>query len=108
MDYDPQIRTFSKATGGKAEDDAIPIPLSKRERHSTIWFKDGTVILATSSTLFRVYGGILAHHSPVFRDMFSLSQPDAESESFDGVPVVHLSDDTTELAHFLSALHCIS
>lgn len=106
MDYDPQIVAFSVVEWNKPiEEDPIPLPLSQRERHSTVWFKDGTIVLATPSTLFRVYGGILAHYSPIFRDMFSLSQPDAESENFDGVPVVHLSDDATELSHFLSALH---
>ena len=44
-------------------------------RHPDLWYGDGTVILIAESTGFRVYQGLLAKHSEVFRDMFSLPQP---------------------------------
>ena len=66
-------------------------------RHPDLWFHDGTVILIAESTGFRVYQGLLAKHSEVFRDMFSLPQPTAvASETYEGCPIVHLVDDTAE------------
>lgn len=89
------------------------LSISQRGRHNTLWFNDGTVILATSTVLFRIYGGILAHHSPVFRDMFSLPQPQtvpSASETYDwesnayGVPIVEVYDDPQDLEHLLCAI----
>lgn len=81
------------------------MPVAERERHPKLWFHDGTIVLATPTMLFRVYGGILAYHSPLFRDAFSLPQPETKAETVDGTPVIHLADDAIELAHLLSALH---
>ncbi len=88
-------------------DEFTPIPLLRRHHHETLWFEDGSIVLATPQVLFRVYRGTLSRHSPIFHDMFSIPQPDAASnqEVLDGIPVVELHDDPEELAHFLSALH---
>ncbi|KAI0781742.1 hypothetical protein C8Q75DRAFT_572795 [Abortiporus biennis] len=40
-----------------------------------VWYEDGGVVLQAESTLFRVYPGILAEHSVIFKDMFSLPKP---------------------------------
>lgn len=53
---------------------------------------------------FKVFKGILAVNSPIFRDMFSIAQVQ-EGEYTDGCPVVHLSDNAQDLAHILKALH---
>lgn len=82
--------------------------ISQRERHPTLWYPNGTVVLATGPMLFRVYDGILAHHSPVFREMFqdlSVKSDDGyEREMVDDVPVVQLEDDVIEFGHFLNTL----
>lgn len=85
----------------------VSVPLDQRAKHPDLWFEDGSVVLATSDTLFRVYRGTLSRYSPVFRDLFSLPQPTSTSDQdmLDGIPVVHLYDDPTQLAHFLNALH---
>lgn len=44
-------------------------------RHSEFWFLDGSVVLLARNVLFRVHKTFLARHSSVFRDMFSLPQP---------------------------------
>lgn len=77
-----------------------------RQRHATLWYEDGTIILANKTTLFRVSREILARRSVLFKDMFSLPQPkelDSE-ETFDGLPVVVLDDSTQDLQHLLSAV----
>lgn len=97
------------------------LPLEKRERHKMLWFESGNVVIATSKMLFKVYDGILAMHSGVFKDMFSLPQTpksgqqakmtmeqDGEAEcveELDGVPVVHIHDNPEEMEHFLSAIY---
>ncbi|KAJ6550509.1 hypothetical protein B0H10DRAFT_2084607, partial [Mycena sp. CBHHK59/15] len=55
------------------------------------------------NVLFRVYRGILAARSPVFRDMLALPQPD-DAKMLDGCPVVHLSDSAADTMYFLKAL----
>ncbi|KAJ7694576.1 hypothetical protein B0H17DRAFT_1199101 [Mycena rosella] len=63
------------------------------------------VILKAGTRLFRVFTSILKNKSPVFADMFAMSQPDsADVESIDGVPVVLMHDDPTELEFFLKAI----
>ncbi|PIL26267.1 hypothetical protein GSI_12023 [Ganoderma sinense ZZ0214-1] len=39
------------------------------------WFSDGTVILVAQAVEFRVYRGLLAEYSPVFRAMFGAAAP---------------------------------
>ena len=91
-------------------------PPSKRKRadssevtvnpvRSDIWYDDGNIVLQTQHTQFKVYRGILAQSSPVFKDMFMLPQPTAEDiQLVDGCPVVHLSDSAAELSYVLRAL----
>ena len=66
--------------------------------HPEIWFDDGNIVLVARETAFRIYRRLLAGQSTVFSDMFasSTSSPD---ETFDGCPVVHLSDSPHDLAH---------
>ncbi|EIW56955.1 uncharacterized protein TRAVEDRAFT_128205 [Trametes versicolor FP-101664 SS1] len=67
------------------------------------WYEDGNLVLAAGNRLFRLYRGLLASRSPVFHAMVCSSSPKDE-ESFDGCPVVHLSDTSYEIQHFLRAL----
>lgn len=66
-------------------------------KHPTLWFEDGNVVLIAENTGFRVYRGLLARHSDIFRDMFSVPQPQTAAEdSFDGCPVVRMADDRAD------------
>lgn len=70
------------------------------------WFEDGTVVLQAEGTLFRAYSGILSRHSPVFDGLFQLPQPAAGPETYEGVPLVTLQDDSPlAVCRFLRALH---
>ncbi|OJT05560.1 hypothetical protein TRAPUB_3609 [Trametes pubescens] len=78
-----------------------------RKRDEEFWYPDGSIILVAGDVEFRVFKGILAKHSPVFRDMFSLPQPSdptsSASSAQDVCPVVHLSDSAEDLRHVLRA-----
>jgi hypothetical protein len=74
------------------------------QRDPHLWFEDGSIVLETESTQFRVYRGILAANSPVFKDMFSLPQPE-EQELVEGCPIVTLHDSPVDLGHFLRSIH---
>ncbi|EIW57114.1 uncharacterized protein TRAVEDRAFT_76005, partial [Trametes versicolor FP-101664 SS1] len=81
-------------------------PVAGRERDEEFWYSDGNIILVARDVEFRVFKGILAEHSPVFRDMFSLPQPPpaetlSSSTADDMCPVVHLSDSPEDLRHVL-------
>ena len=45
-----------------------------------VWYDDGNIVLIAGSTTFKLYKGILASVSLVFKDMFSLAQPDGDSK----------------------------
>ncbi|KAI0742511.1 hypothetical protein C8Q80DRAFT_1188920 [Daedaleopsis nitida] len=74
------------------------------KRDDEFWFQDGNLLLVTQDVEFRVYQGPLIAHSPVFKDMLSLPQPEPpryEREGSSSCPTVHLSDSPEDLRHFL-------
>ena len=80
---------------------------AETKRDEEFWLEDGTVILVARDVEFRVYSGILASHSPVFRDLFAQDHPTC-NVSMNGkydipCPVVQLSDSPEELRHLLRA-----
>ncbi len=62
-------------SGDEADGGAAEATQNTKKRDNELWFEDRTVILVARDVEFRVYKGLLADHSPVFRDMFSLPQP---------------------------------
>ncbi len=75
------------------------------EADATVWYEDGNIVLIAGSTGFRLYKGILASVSPVFKDMFSLAKPDdssaAETVTVEGCCVVRVTDSPSDLRYFL-------
>ncbi len=65
--------------------------------------EDGNLVLVAGTTAFRVYRGILAKKSTVFANMFHMGSLDV-TETFDGCPVLHLSDHPEDLRDFLQFL----
>ncbi|KAJ7185849.1 hypothetical protein C8R46DRAFT_1289082 [Mycena filopes] len=76
-------------------------PVSTR---SGIWMPYGDIILHVESTQFRVNRDVLAKHSSVFRDLFSVPQP-ANEPTTDGCHIVHLSDNADDWAEVLATLY---
>ena len=73
------------------------------ERDEKYWLEDGNIIIVAtggSEVGFRVYKGLLARASPVFRDLFSIPPP-VDMETVEGCPVVRLPDAPSDLRNFL-------
>ncbi|KDR67623.1 hypothetical protein GALMADRAFT_257849 [Galerina marginata CBS 339.88] len=76
------------------------------EIRSKYWFDDGNVVLQAEKTQFRVHRSMLAYHSNVFKDMFSLPQPEQPSEPcVDGCPVVEMSDKAGDVEYVISIFY---
>ncbi|KAJ7134247.1 hypothetical protein C8R44DRAFT_848895 [Mycena epipterygia] len=71
---------------------------------SEIWMPYGDIILQAESTVFRVNRDILAKHSSVFEDLFSIPQPPNE-ETLESCPIVQLSDSAIDVQLLLTALY---
>ncbi|KAI5833968.1 hypothetical protein K523DRAFT_264285 [Schizophyllum commune Tattone D] len=69
-----------------------------------LFFPDGNIILQAESTIFRLYKGLLASKSTVFKDMFAFPQPNYEEKILFGCPVVEIYDNAEEATYFLRAL----
>ncbi|KAJ7116729.1 hypothetical protein C8R44DRAFT_880084 [Mycena epipterygia] len=78
-------------------------PEFRPQRLEELWFEYGDIVLAAGSSQFRVYRGILAARSSVFRDMLALPQP-PDSELVEGCLLVRLPDPATEVTVFLKAI----
>ncbi|KAJ7188670.1 hypothetical protein C8R46DRAFT_1341366 [Mycena filopes] len=87
-------------------------PPTKRQRtdsdasmmRSEVWYKDGSVVLQTENTQFRVHFSVLALNSPFFRDLQDLPQP-LEQPTVEGCPVIELQDACIDVKHLLNALY---
>ena len=77
---------------------------SSAPRRSDPWFDDGNIVLETEGVQFKVYKGILAVNSEIFKDLFAFGQGDA-AQVVDGCHVVQLSDKADDLCIVLHALH---
>ncbi|KAF9819325.1 hypothetical protein IEO21_02213 [Rhodonia placenta] len=80
-------------------------------RSRDVWFSDGSVVLVADKTAFRVHATILAMHSEVFGDMFTMPQPseaDLDAETYDTCPVLRLQDSPVDLKHFLKSIYDFS
>jgi len=83
----------------------------------SLWFKDGNVVLSadfqnerkpSTIALFRVHKSQLSLYSKVFDDMFNPSDgPGLEesSESYEGVPLVHLQDPAMDVLSMLNSIY---
>ncbi|KAH9916597.1 uncharacterized protein BXZ73DRAFT_53737 [Epithele typhae] len=60
------------------------------------WFEDGNIILIAGRTKFKMYQGILAKCSPVFKAMFTLPQPETDDSACPEVELYDLAEDLRE------------
>lgn len=85
--WSPHIKT-QPLQHAQARPDAFAI------NRGAFWFDDGNIILEVEGVHFRVYTGMLALHSPSFRDLPHYLPIDATASErrIDGHPIVVLSD----------------
>ncbi|KZT07972.1 uncharacterized protein LAESUDRAFT_758101 [Laetiporus sulphureus 93-53] len=76
---------------------------SDYKRDKELWYEDGSIILTARGIGFRVYKGLLAAQSVVFRSLFNDTQPE-EFDPVDGCPIIHFSEHPDEFRHLLCAL----
>ncbi|KAI0705965.1 hypothetical protein C8T65DRAFT_233494 [Cerioporus squamosus] len=93
-----------RARGGEPGGQAAGI-----RRDEEFWYDDGTILLHAGDVEFRVYKGVLATHSPIFADMFSLPQPQSSSASQSSpepqaCPTVSLDDSAEDLRTLFRAI----
>ncbi|KAF7298011.1 BTB domain-containing protein [Mycena chlorophos] len=88
------------AKRARTDDDAPSTPI-----RSDIWHYDGSVVLQAANTQFRVHWSVLTMHSSVFKDMYSVPQPDVAGPTVENCPVVELHDDPQDLEYVLKALY---
>lgn len=75
------------------------------EHDPELYIPDGNVVLRCENTLFRIWKGILVMNSEIFRDLFSLASDEAaDSEKYEGVPLVYLQDEPEDMRMLLRAL----
>ena len=79
-----------------------------RRKDEDFWYEDGNITLATRDVDFRVFKGILAEHSPVFKDMFAIPQPSGNpspTAQADDCPIIHLADSADDVHFMLMKLY---
>ncbi|KAL6298858.1 hypothetical protein BKA93DRAFT_743390, partial [Sparassis latifolia] len=67
------------------------------QQDEDFWFADGSIVLIAEHITFRVHQGVLFRHSNVFRDLFTVPQPESDF----GCPVVHLHDSLVDIQYLL-------
>ncbi|KZS99877.1 uncharacterized protein LAESUDRAFT_667425 [Laetiporus sulphureus 93-53] len=71
---------------------------------SDFWFSDGNIVLVAHHAAFKVHRGQLERHSDMFKDLFSIPQPQHQ-DTIDGCPWVELHDSPSDVLHLLGALY---
>ncbi|KAF7353919.1 BTB domain-containing protein [Mycena venus] len=85
------------------EVDNVETQPKELRRADELWFEDGNLVIQAGNSQYRVYRGILAMRSPVFKDMLSFPQPPG-AELVENCPLVHLPDPEVEVTPFLRAI----
>ena len=79
------------------------------ERDSEFWFEDGNVVVVAQKTAFRFHKSVVSLHSSVFHDLFSIPRPcptgEEVDETFDGCPVIRVSDTSYDFRELLRAMY---
>ncbi|OJT08534.1 hypothetical protein TRAPUB_540 [Trametes pubescens] len=83
--------------------DALAKPGPTRDKD--VWLSTGNLIIVASGRVaFRIFRGLLAIKSEVFRGLFELPPP-PDHEKMDGCPVVELSDSPDDLKHLFLVMY---
>lgn len=101
----PLKRTHVNSSSSQPLDEAPNATTSPpTQPHPSLWFKDGSIVFRTQTTLFKVHQSTLASHSSVFAGMFNMPQPPGQ-EIIQDCPVVDMPDSADDFARLLKAMY---
>jgi len=83
--------------------DGASVNADTSEKADDLWYEDGNIIIVAKDVGFRVYKGVLARKSPVFKDLLSLPQPPGQ-ELIEECPVIRVHDSPQDMQRFLEIL----
>ncbi|RPD67210.1 hypothetical protein L227DRAFT_619446 [Lentinus tigrinus ALCF2SS1-6] len=52
----------------------------RAQRHRDYYFDDGNIVIRVQDTLYKLHRSLLERHSPVFRELFTVPQPEGSTE----------------------------
>ena len=78
--------------------------LASPTKVSDLWYNDGNIVFQAESSVFRIYLGLLAAHSPIF-DAIRKSPQSQDQEMYEDCPLILLDDKAEDLANFLRAVY---
>ena len=104
-----ELGRLARADRRMAGNQAIPYVLvgsgtDEHRQHQELWFDDGNVVLVAGNTWFKLYRGILARYSSVFRDLFQVADASA-GDTIQNCPVVHVTDNPDHLVLFFVLMY---
>ena len=74
-------------------------------RDERFFYADGNITIIAQGVAFRVYKGLLAESSEIFRDMLDLPPPKpSQVSAADACPVVYVTDTSAEFQSLLGVL----
>lgn len=75
------------------------------ERHQSLWFDEGNVIIVAHGKSFKVHSSVLSHHSNVFKELLSGPALAGLSEKLDNCPILRAEDRGDALAQLLQIVY---
>lgn len=82
----------------------------KAERHESLWYEDGNIVLQSEFVLFKVHRSVLSRQSDFFKNMFALPNgaESGESEGSEARPLLLPQVSSSGLANLLMMLYTVS
>ncbi|KAI1795188.1 hypothetical protein LXA43DRAFT_993832 [Ganoderma leucocontextum] len=94
------------ATSSQSISRGAQAPSKVQMKHHDYYFDDGNIVFEVEGILYRLHRSILERHSPVFRELFMVPQPDGSNEGLsDRNPVVLEGIDPKDFTRLLCLLY---
>ncbi|KAI0677575.1 hypothetical protein C8Q78DRAFT_1066075 [Trametes maxima] len=78
----------------------------KLQKHREYFFEDGNVVFQVEDTLYKLHRSLLEKHSPVFRELFTIPQPEGSTEGrTEDNPIVLAGIQAVNFTRFLWLLY---
>ncbi|KAH9916587.1 uncharacterized protein BXZ73DRAFT_53794 [Epithele typhae] len=97
-----RVRVRRKQARGR-----LRIGAAARVKDDEFWYEDGSITLVAEAVEFRVYKGVLANASPVFKDMFSLPAIPSSPDTTNIVALQDSADDVRRMLRLVLPKDCV-